>query len=432
MSLRLALSASFAFCLLLPAVGQAAVPAPIVTQSAGVTILSQPDAAAPLVEVMLVVPAGLNRQRLSQSGLAALTAETILRTPVDGVALQDAVRAQGGSIHFVVDPSDVRLSIQALPRDANAILALVRGALANPTFDPATVTSARDALMARIQTDQQIALRVGLDMLNGTLASSANEGLPQYGIPALLAQLGPAQARAFYQAYYVRGASYVSAAGRLDALAPGALDRLAQTLPLGTTKALTIDLPKLEGATHQLVAHRDVPAPWLIAQYAAPGVASKDFGPMLVLAAFMQRTLSDIAEVPGVVSPTFASQAVGAVYRYEDSEPNLLLYVNGGIGDANRSFATALSIASILAANKLTGSIDDFKAMAAGDFINDSTSLETRAWLAVLFERSGGSPDYVARTLNAIADTNAADVQRVAKQYLGKPTIALVLPRSPS
>ena len=94
-----------------------------------------------------------------------------------------------------------------------------------------------------------------------------------------------------------------------------------------------------------------------------------------------------------------------------------------------RAFATALSVASILAATKLQGSIDDFKALAAGDFVNESTSLESRAWLAVLFSRNGQSADYVSRTLSAIANTNAADLQRVARQYLGNPSIALVLPR---
>jgi predicted Zn-dependent peptidase len=108
----------------------------------------------------------------------------------------------------------------------------------------------------------------------------------------------------------------------------------------------------------------------------------------------------------------------------------LVLYVNGGlIGNPSRAFATALSIVSVLAATRLQGSIEEFKAEAAGDFANDATTLETRTWLAAVFSRESASPDFINRALAAISATTPDDVQRVARNYLGNPTIALVLPR---
>jgi predicted Zn-dependent peptidase len=430
---RLAAAAALLLLVAVPVASRAAAAAvPVITRSGGVTTITQLDTSAPLLHVVYVVRAGLDRQALSQNGLAALTAQTIVNTPVNGVALRDAVAAAGGSISFTVDPGDVRFEIETLPQDADKVLKLAQTALGAPAFDPATVRSARDRLITRIAENQQIALQVGLDMLNSTLAPSANAGLPQLGIPASLAQLGPDDVRAFYTAYYKRGGSYVSAAGRIDALSAGVLDQLGMTLPDGNSDPVSVKLPKLEGASRQLVAQRDISAPWLIAQYGAPNVASKDFGPMLVLAAFMQRTLADMADVPGVVSETYASHAVGAVYQYENSQPDLVLFVNGGIGNPNRSFSTALSIASILATTKLEGSIDEFKTMASGDFISSTNSLEARAWLAVVYDQNGAQPDYMARTLDAISQTTAADLQRVARSYLGNPTIALVLPREDS
>jgi predicted Zn-dependent peptidase len=431
--LRLAAAAAFLLLVAAPVVSRAAAGAvPVVTRSGGVTTITQLDTSAPLLHVVYVVRAGLDRQALSQNGLAALTAQTVLNTPVNGVALKEAIAAAGGSISFTVDPDDVRFEIEALPQDADKVLKLAQTVLAKPAFDPATVRSARDRLITRIAENQQIALQVGLDMLSSTLAPSANEGLPQYGLPASLAQLGPDDVRGFYTTYYKRGGSYVSAAGRIDALSAGVLDQLGTTLPDGATNAISVKLPKLEGSSRQLVAQRDIAAPWLIAQYGAPNVASKDFGPMLVLAAFMQRTLADMADVPGVVSETYASRAVGAVYQYQNSQPNLVLYVNGGIGNPNRSFSTALSIASILASTKLEGSIDEFKTMASGDFISSTNTLEARAWLAVVYDENGAQPDYISRTLDAISQTTAADLQRVARSYLSDPTIALVLPRENS
>ncbi len=427
MKLRSLTAAALIAFLAMPVAAQAA--APVIQRAGGVTIIEQQDSSAPLLHIEFLVRAGLDRQTLQQNGLAALTAQTILRTPVDGTPLEDAIAAHGGSIKPGVDPSGVRFAIESLPTDAPAVMALVQRAFASPAINPSTVNAARGALMKQIAANQQEALQVGLDMLSGMSAPSANVGLPPLGMPASLAQFGPEDVRAFFNKYYHQGGAYVSAVGRSDVLAPNAIQSLAQALPAGDTPAVNIKLPKLEGTTRELIAHRDIQAPWLVAQYSAPPIDSKDFGPMLVLSAFLQRTLADIAEVPGVVSPTFASRAVGALYQYDRAPANLTLYVDGNIGNPNRAFATALSIASILAATKLQGSIDEFKAMAAGDFVNDATSLQSRAWLAVLFAQNGSSPDYLNRTLQAIQGTTAADLQRVARTYMGNPAIALVLPR---
>jgi len=426
-----------AFVLLAPAgVLAASVPAPSVESAGSTTIIRQHDNAAALIGVALVVRAGLDRETLKQNGLAALMAETIVQTPVAAGAngmslpLDEAVAARGGSIRFTVDPTDVRFYVEALAADAGAVLSLFRSALAAPDFSPATIRQARAALVRQIAQNQQVALQVGLDMLNAASSAQANIGLPELGTPASLAQFHTNDVRTFYRSYYRRGGMLVSAAGRLDELPGDALTALTTALPEGSTTAVSVRTPSLSGATHEIVAHRDIASPWLIAQYPAPHVDSQDFGPMLVLAAFVRRTLSDIAQVPGVVSPTFASRSVGAVYAYDRMPATLVLYVNGGLnGNPSRAFATALSVVTVLAAAPLQGSIEEFKAEAAGDFASGATTLETRTWLAAVFSRESASPDFINRAVASIAATTPADVQRVARKYLGNPTIALVLPR---
>jgi len=439
-SARAAISACFALAvtaspLAARAAGETAVPSPAIQTVGGTTIVQQADTRLPLVGVEVVVRAGLDRQTLKQNGLAALVAATILHTPVarageTPVPLDQAVAANGGSVHVTVDPGDVRFYVESLSIDAPAVVDLFRRALAAPDFSAPTMRAARAALITQIAASQQYALQVGIDMLNAASSAQANAGMPSLGTPASLAQLLSADASGFYRTYYRRGGSYVSAAGRLDTLDPNALRGVAEALPEGATQVVNVRVAPLHGASREIVTHRDIASPWLIAQYDAPGVDSRDFGPMLVLAAFVKRTLSDIAQVPGVVSETFASRAVGAVYSYDRSPARLVLYVNGGIGNPSRAFATALSVVNVLAATKLEGSIDQFKAQAAGDFATSATTLETRAWLAAVFARDGTSPDYLDRALRAISSTTAEDVQRVARTYMGKPTIALVLPRS--
>jgi predicted Zn-dependent peptidase len=404
-----------------------------VSHQGGAVIATQEDPSASLVGVELTVQAGLDREQLRQSGLAALTAETILLTPVAGEPLQDAVAAQGGGVHFSIEPTGVRFYVQATASQGSHVLALFSRAISAPDFSAATVDEARERLVRAIAEQQQEPLEVGVEMLDLSKAGGNNVGLPVLGNPATLAQLGPADVRAFFGAYYRRTGSSVSAAGRVDALGDAALSDLAQALASGGSDVVRTRLAPIDATGQtELVAHRDVSAPWLVVQYDAPSVRSADYGPMLVLAAFLQRTLGDIAEVPGTITPTVVSQAVGATYDYDSALPSLVLYVDGGIGQPSQTFSTALSVVGILGKSSLQGSIDQFKRIAASRFLLDASTLETRARLAGIFARRTGSADYVEPTLRAIAATTPADLERVARRYLGKPTIALVLPRVPA
>lgn len=414
--------------LLAPAIARAQTPT--LSHDGSVTIVEQNDPNAALVGAELALPAGLDRQRLDQSGLAALTAASIVRTPVDGVPLDDALAAHGGSVRFSVEPSGVRFYIEAYAPDADAVFTLFARALAAPDFSSATMSEARERLVSDIAQVQQEPLAVGIEMLALEQAGGNNVGQPVFGTPASLMELGPADAAAFYRSYYRRGGSSLSIAGRADAIGDATLHELAETLPVGASTVVDTGLHQL-GASgqRQLVARRDVSAPWLVVSYDAPSVKSADYGPMLVLAAFLQRTLGDIAEVPGTITPTPASQAVGAVYDYDSAMPSLVLYVDGGIGEPSRTFGTALSVVGILSATRLEGSITQFKRIAASNFVVEASTLETRARLAGVFARRTGSADYLDATLRSIDATTPADLQRVARRYLGKPTIALVLPR---
>ncbi len=416
----------FAALVAQPALG--APPGASVTHVDGVTVVSQADPSASLVGVEFAIPAGLDRQDLREDGLAALVAESILKTPVNGIPLDKAVAAQGGSVHFTIEPTGVRFYCQALAADAPRVFATFRSALTAPDFSAATLAAARDTLIRHIATQQREPLTVAVEMLDLAQSSGNNTGFPELGTPASLTQLTPADASAFYRSFYRRDGSSISAVGRVDAL--GSLEQYAATLPRGASEVVKTGVKQIDTGNHELLTHRDVSAPWLVVQYGAPDLGSRDYGPMLVLAAFLKHTLGDIAELPGTITPTAVSEAVGAIYDYDAAQPSLVWYVDGGIGDTDRTFGTALTVINLLSTTKLEGSIDEFKRIAASEYTIDASPLETRARLAGMFARSTGSADYLDATLHAIETTTPQDVQRVARRYLGKATIALVLPRT--
>ncbi len=413
-----------------PAHAAAPVPAP-----GNVTVVEQPDAGADLVGVEVLLQAGLDRQTPRQNGLAALVAQAILNTPVSTASgqsqpLQEAVSAAGGSVTFVVEPRHVRFYLEGVTRTFAQSLGLLHSALTHPGFNTATLNAARAAVNQKIVENQRLALSVGIDMLNRAFYQNSDAGMPPYGMPQTLAGFTSTDAQTFYTAHYRRGDAVISAIGDIRGAAGANLTGLVDGLPAGSSPPISVHLGKLPSNSQQLIARRDVPVPWLVAQYPAPDMRTKDFGAMLILTAFMQRTLADVSEVPAIATRSATQRGVGAYYNFDTYPANVIIYVDGGLGDPTRTFATALTVVNVLGHAKLGGDLSQMKAFAAGRFLEDTQTMQDRAWLAGIFASRHVNGDYLAMILKAIDSTTSADLQRVAAQYLGAPTIALVLPRT--
>ncbi|MDP9111701.1 MAG: hypothetical protein M3M96_08725 [Candidatus Eremiobacteraeota bacterium] len=403
---------------------------------ASVPVLTQNDPTTQLIGTELFVPAGLDRQSSSQNGLAALVAECIVQTPValssgQRIALRSMIAGEGGAISYAVGGHEVRFYLEGLSETYSALLLpAFRRALSGPDFSVPALQSARAALRERIAQSAADPLDVGMEMLGRTFYTNSNAGLPRYGTLAMQMQFNSDDARAFYAAHYRRDGAVVSAIGNLPALRPSDLRSLANALSPGPSLAARVRTATLSGASRQLVAHRDLTVTWLVAQYRAPAITSRDFGAMLVLSAFFSRTLSEVAQIPSVSTADLTRRSAGVIYNFGTRPASVVFFVGGGLGDPARTFAAALAVARVFKSARLHGNIDDLKAGALGYFDGSANSLEERARLAGTFTLLGASPDYWGRASEAVSATTATDIQRVAKRYLVSPTVALILPRA--
>ncbi len=389
---------------------------PVITHRGPITVVMQPDANAMIAGTSLFVRAGLDRQSFSQNGLAALTAQTILQTPVDGKPLTEAITDAGGSIDETTERADARFYVEGLGSDLPHLLDLFARALHAPDFSAATVARARLALANA--TANRGGLTMGVEMLDGT---------PADGTAVSLAQFIPDDVRAFYVRTYRTGGAIISTAGAIDPA--GSYDGIASALQTGASEPADQRIPVIKGRSHQLIAHRDIDVAWLIARYPAPPVTGKDYGAMLVLSSFVDGTLASLSQVPTLISRTSADSAVGSIYAFDTAAPTYTVYLYGGLGQPAQAFSTAIEVFKTLGSAPILGSLDTFKAAARGRFATLASSIEDRSWLAGVFAANGGDGDYLNRTFAAIDATSAVDVSRVARRYLGEPTVALVLPR---
>ncbi len=403
-----------------------AAPAPVTTLDlGGATGYVRPDPGAPLAGVQLFVPAGLARQTGTQSGLAALAAETILRTPVDGLALVEAVAAGGGSLGYAVAPGYVRFHLQATPDALPRLAALVARGLAAPAYDPPVLAAARAELGDRIAAGEADPVAVGLGMVRASYYRGG-AGEPPLGTPASLAGYSAADVRGFHDRWYLRGGALLAAVGRTGPASEAAGRALVAALPAGSAPPASVPTtrPFLK-EPRRLVTHRDIGGPYAVLGFAAPALGDRDFAPVLVVRAL----LGDVLGHSGATTLSPRRRGVGTVYGYDVRPAQFVLWLGGELDPAAGLTALAAVVKRAGQAPLAPAVLARYKEAARGAWRLESLSLEDRAWALGNAAALGLDPAAADGLPAAIGAVGPADVQRVAKRYFQQFDLALVLPR---
>ncbi len=180
----------------------------------------------------------------------------------------------------------------------------------------------------------------------------------------------------------------------------------------------------------QVVAHRSIASPWVAVAYEAPSQYSGDFATMLVIEALLGSG-GDVHAL-NVASDEIAPQDfVGAYYQYEATPGSMIVFLGGESENLDQSVRDLETGIARLRGDSLSSTlIAEAKKTALGDYFLSATRLEDLGWL---LGRSAASPEGVAFENNVpqrIMSVGASDIQRVARRYLTKETIAIVLPQA--
>ncbi len=385
----------------------------------------RPDPGATLVGIELFVRAGLDRQTPAQNGLAALTAESLLHVPVDGVPLIDAVEARGGSLSYAVSGQYVRFELEAQPAALAALAALFARVLGAPSFDGPLLAAARSALGERIIDADGDPRLVGLQMLRSSYYRGG-AGMPPLGTPAGLAGLGPRDARAFFGRWYLRGDALVAAVGNTGDAAAAAARALAASLPAGSSPQPAVATRPFAAQPKRIVTRRDVSTNYVVIGFAAPALGNGDFAAALVIRAL----LGDLFDVPSATTVPTLFRPAGTIYGYDTAPAQLALWLNGRLVDPSAGLAALDAVLKSAAAKPLAAAVlARYKESARGAWALENLSLDERAWSIGNAVSHGLAADAADAVAPAIAAVTAADLQRVAKRYFQRFDIALVLPR---
>jgi predicted Zn-dependent peptidase len=389
-------------------------------------LIAESDDDSRVSGIQIFFKAGLERQTAASSGVAALTAECIVRTPVDGVPVRDAIASRGGTLQYTVDGRSTHYYIEGRSERLPALVMTFARALASPDVSPATLGPARAALSARVNETRGAALAVGIDMFRRSYYDGA-AGLPTLGTTASLASLVSGDVAAFYKGNYKRGGVSASAVGLLGPALSDAMRTLLGGLPEGTPSAIAQKSRTIPENSPRIVARRDVVAPLVIVGFAAPPPASKDFGAMLIL----ESLLSNAFERSSATTLGFGERAVGAFYLYDGTPASLVIYVNGNRVDPSIAIRELFVVSRTLSLKPLSpDALLRFKTAAMGTFVTETVSLADRSYVLGTFAAQGLGSDSINAALSSLDRATPADVQRVATRYLQRYIVALVLPRS--
>jgi zinc protease len=395
----------------------------------GAIVASQPTGGLPLVGAQVFLPAGLMQQPLGMGGIAAVAGSLVLQTPVEGgTSLADAAAAVGGSIAYTLDPLDTRYYLECRDADFPRLLHDLRVALAHPDVSRLAVVRSNAIEGAKALTRNP--LQAAYAMVREVRYRGTGFASPDQGSALTLSRLTAADVRAFSTSYQRGIGTIVALEG---AVTPADVDAAARefgSFPAGVAPA--VPTPSSLGRAHQVVAHRNVPAPWVAVAYEAPNQYSPDFATMLVIESLLGKG-GDVHAFAFTSNAAPPADYIGAYYQFEAKPGSMIVFLGGESTNLDQSVRDLeTGIARLRGSGISDTIITDAKRLALGDYYRSATNLAEEGWLLGRSAASSQGLGFENIVPRRIASVTAADVQRVARRYLSRETIAIVLPQTAS
>jgi zinc protease len=395
----------------------------VATLPNGAVIVSQPSGENPIVDVQTFYPAGLAQQPSGKSGVAAVAAAVVLRTPVErSIDVADIATSLGASVTYTVDPQDTRFSIECRASDLPRLIGDLASAVADP--DPGQIAVTRKAAMSAASAAVADPVLVAYSMVRQAQYQGTPYADPDEGRAISLSTLAPADVTGFIGRYRTGHGAAVSLAGDVTSDDIAAAQTAVAGFAAGPPVSSSTPAPSKRGA--EVVARRDIPAPWVAVGYSVPDQFSPDFPAMLVIEALLGRG-GDVHAFdfgPGFQPP---DDFIGGYYQYEAEPGTLIEFYSGAnvdqdlhdLSDAVTRLRTSPLSADLLARARQT---------ALGEFLTSVSTLDDRSWLLGRCVLSPAGAALENQIPTDIATVSAAQLMRVANSYLAVQTVAVVLP----
>ena len=396
----------------------------------GFTILVNENRATAVVAASLFVRLGAREETEDTAGISNLLQQVMVKGTASRSALDIAVAAEdiGGGISVESDADFSAIHGTALGRHWKGLLDLLADVGLRPALAQDELDGERRLVLRGIRNRQDQPFALALDTLTARLYGVHPYGRPPLGRAPAIERLDRSALQAHHARYYRAGRMILSVSGDVtsgEVMAEAR--RLFSEAAPGDAGPDAIPAAPSPARDRIGVAHPSAQAQVLMG-FLAPPIGHPDYAPMKVLAAALGggmggRLFTELRDKKGLAYST------GATYPSRVGPSHLLARMGTGPANAGRAEdAMRQEIERIRDEGVTAGELERARMYLLGQFALDRRTNARLCWYAAFFESAGVGHDFAARYIRTVLAVTAEDIRRVAKHYLGPPTVVSLGP----
>jgi zinc protease len=399
----------------------------------GLTVLVRENPTAPVVAISVMVKMGTRWETRDTAGISNLVQLMVVRgtASLSGVQIVEAADRMGGSIEAVGDADASEIAATALSRHWVELLELVADVALHPSMPDSTVQAVRDFLVRQIRNRGDKPYDVGVDTLTERIFNPHPYAWDPIGLKESVERLDRGALMAHYRRHYVPGGMVLAVSGRVKSAEVAAqAQRLFGALPAGLVPAAPAVRPPAPAAAREVLTVPGAQAQILMGSL-APALTEPDHAAVKVLSAVLGggmagRFFSELRDKLGLAYTTAAQYPS----RVETS------YLMASLGTAPENVAKAeaalkAELERIQREPVPDGELRVAKSYLLGNLAMDRRTNARQAWYLATYEEAGVGYEFLDRYVQQVRAVTAADVQRVARKYLGVLRTVVVQPSKP-
>ena len=398
------------------------------TLSNGLRLLVRSDPTAEVVAVSLHVGAGSRFEGPEHAGLTHFLHRVMLRgtTRRSATALAETAEELGGTLDASGEVETGEVRAQALARHWEPLLALVAEVALTPTFPDEEVERERRLILSQIHVRVDNPFLLALDALLGALCGDHPCSRPSLGTVSSVGKLTRATLIAHHRDIYRPERLVLALSGQVEPTRVVRLvERLFGAMPRGAAVTPMPPPPPRPTGERRLL-QRPVHEARILVGYLGPGLEEADYPAVRVLGAILGGGMSGRLFV-ALRENRGLAYSLGVLSPFRTAPAFLVAHM--GTDPANVEAAEAGLRAELERLRHEPvgdGEVARGKAHVLGSLAMDRRTNARHAWYLAFFEAVGAGWQFADHYTRAVQAVTAADVLRVARKYLDRPTIVLL------
>lgn len=387
----------------------------------GLTLLVRENRTSAVVAVALAVKMGTRWETPETAGISNFLQLMMVRGTAtrSGTQIVEDAERLGGRIDARGDQDWSVIEAAALARNWMPLLELVADVTLRPSLPEGVVDGVKQFLVRQVRNRGDQPYPVAFDTLMQSLFGQYPYAWHPVGRRESLERIDRAALLAHSRRHYVPGGMVLAVSGQVSGPAVLAeVERLFGAMPAGQPPSATAVRPPAMAASRD---RRDVAGAQaqILVGALAPPMTHPDYAAVKVLSTVLGggmagRFFSEIRDKQALAYSTAA--------LYPTLVDTGYFVAQLGTGPENLSRAQASLKKELERIREEPPSAEEMrvaKAYLLGNFAMDRRTNERQAWYLATYELAGVGHEFLDRYVAAVRAITAADVQRVARTYLG-------------